>query len=57
MARQFEIVFHGGGAVVAAELLEDAAPITCENFWNAIAKPHTDTLHHGAEGSCQAPCQ
>ncbi len=33
MAKQFEIVFESSGAVVVADLLEEDAPITCENFW------------------------
>lgn len=49
MARQFEIVFVRSGAVFVADLLEEAAPITCENFWLAIAQPLTDTVHHGGE--------
>ena len=49
MGKQFEIVFEGSGAVFVAEMLEDVAPITCENFWNAIARPHTEALHHGGE--------
>ena len=48
MPRQFEIVFDSG-EVVAADLLDEAAPITCENFWNAIERPHTDRLSHGGE--------
>ena len=49
MSKQFEIVFDSSGAVFVANLLEDAAPITCENFWNAIAQPVSDALHHGGE--------
>jgi hypothetical protein len=56
VARQFEIVFEGSGAVVIAELLEDAAPITCENFWNAIRTPHAETLHHGGETGPEMWC-
>ncbi|MCD6365624.1 MAG: hypothetical protein J7M14_07080 [Planctomycetes bacterium] len=37
MDKQFEIVFEGGD-VITADLLEAEAPITCENFWNAIAE-------------------
>ena len=56
MARQFEILFEGSGVVVVAVLLEDVAPITCENFWNAIAQPHTDKLHHGGETGPEIWC-
>jgi len=48
MGKQFEIAFGRSGAVLVAELLEDAAPITCENFWNAITAPHTETLASGS---------
>jgi hypothetical protein len=49
MAKQFEIVFSPSGVVVVADLLEDLAPITCENFWLGLARPVTDALHHGGE--------
>ena len=32
-----------------ADLLEDAAPITCENFWEDIATERRDVTHHGVE--------
>ena len=47
MSKEFEIVFESSGVAVVAELLEDLAPITCENFWNAIAEPVSEALHHG----------
>jgi len=56
MAKRFEIVFENSGVSVTAELLEDKAPITCENFWNAIASPHTDALHHGGETGPEMWC-
>ncbi len=56
MPKQFEIVFEGSGAVIVADLLEEDAPITCENFWNAIAKPLTETLHHGGESGPEMWC-
>ena len=56
MARQFEIVFEKSGVVVVADLLEEAAPITCENFWNGIAQPHHDKLHHGGETGPEMWC-
>lgn len=49
MARQFEVVFRASGTVIAADLLEEAAPITCEDFWESIAEPVETTLHHGRE--------
>jgi len=49
MGKQFEIVFAASGAVVTADLLVEAAPITCENFWLAIERPHTEALRHGSE--------
>ncbi len=56
MARQFEIVFEPSGAVFVADLLEDRAPITCENFWSAIAQPCTADLHHGGETGPEMWC-
>ena len=56
MAKQFEIVFGESGVVLVADLLEELAPITCGNFWNAIATPHTETLHHGAETGPEMWC-
>jgi hypothetical protein len=49
MPRQFEIVFDKSGVAFTAEFLEEPAPITCENFWNALAQPVHEQLHHGAE--------
>ncbi|MCD6416355.1 MAG: DUF3830 family protein [Planctomycetes bacterium] len=56
MSKQFEIVFEASGQVVVADLLEDKAPITCENFWAAIAEPLTDTLNHGGETGPEMWC-
>ena len=56
MGKQFEIVFGTSNVIVVADLLEDKAPITCENFWNAIAEPHTDSLHHGGETGPEMWC-
>ena len=56
MAKQFEIVFEKSGTVVVADLLEDAAPITCENFWAGIASPHTERLRHGGETGPEMWC-
>ena len=56
MAKQFEILFEKSGVVAVADLLEEAAPITCENFWSAIAQPHTDKLHHGGETGPEIWC-
>ena len=56
MAKRFEIVFAGSRVTLRAELLEDLAPITCENFWNSIAKPHTADLHHGGETGPELWC-
>ena len=56
MTKRFEIVFEKSGSVVVAELLEDKAPITCENLWKAIARPHTETLHHGGETGPEMWC-
>ena len=56
MGKQFEIVFEKSGGIVVADLLEEAAPITCENFWNGIAQPHRDKLHHGGETGPEMWC-
>ena len=56
MHKQFEIVFEASGAVVVADLLEDEAPITCENFWDGIAEPATQDLHHGGETGPEMWC-
>jgi len=56
MARQFEIVFEKSGRVVVADLLDDKAPITCENFWEGIAEPVTNDLHHGGETGPEMWC-
>ena len=56
MVKQFEIVFEGSKAVVTADLLEDKAPITCENFWDAIAGPVRQDLHHGGETGPEMWC-
>jgi len=56
MPRQFEIIFEHSGAVFVADLLEGAAPITCENFWNSLAEPVTDVLHHGGETGPEIWC-
>jgi hypothetical protein len=49
LPKQFEVVFHASGAVVVADLLEEAAPITCEDFWGSIAEPVEEVLHQGRE--------
>ena len=56
MAKQFEIVLPERGVVVAADLLEDETPITCENFWNAIQVPQREPLHHGRETGPELWC-
>jgi len=56
MVKQFEIVFEKSGAAVVADLLEKAAPITCENFWAGLAEPVTQDLHHGGETGPEMWC-
>jgi hypothetical protein len=56
MSEQFEIVFEPGGVVVVADLLEDVAPITCENFREAIAAPVNERLSHGKETGPEMWC-
>ena len=56
MGKQFEIVFVGSGVVVVADLLEDEAAITCENFWDSIDGGHREALHHGVETGPEMWC-
>ena len=56
MGKQFEIVFEASGAVIVADLLEDAAPITCENFWAGLVEPVRQDLHHGGETGPEMWC-
>jgi len=56
MPKQFEIVFVKTGAVVVADLLEQEAPITCENFWEGIETPVHEQLHHGRETGAELWC-
>jgi len=56
MAKQFEILFEKSGATIVADLLEDAAPITCENFWEGIVEPVRQELHHGTETGPEMWC-
>lgn len=56
MSKQFEIVFEESGAVVAADLFEEQAPITCENFWAGIETPVHEKLHHGGETGPEMWC-
>src|SRR5919201_3554657 len=56
MDKQFEIVFEDRGPVVAAALVEDAAPITCENFWRGIGTGWHADLHHGRETGPELWC-
>jgi len=56
MARHFEIVVPGRQMVVTAELLENAAPITCEVFWEGIGPPWKESLHHGRETGSELWC-
>ena len=56
MSKQFEIVFEKSGAIVAATLLEDKAPITCENFWEGIKNPVKEKISHGSETGPEMWC-
>jgi hypothetical protein len=49
VAKQFEVVFGESGTTIIVDMLETAAPITCEDFWAGIIEPVTVTLHHGRE--------
>ena len=56
MGKRFEIVFEKSGVALVAEMLEELAPITCENFWNGIARPVRQTLQHGGETGPEMWC-
>lgn len=56
MGKQFEIFFNVSKVSIVADLLEDKAPITCENFWAAIAKPVTNEIRHGGETGPEMWC-
>ncbi len=56
MGKQFEIVFEKSGATVVADMLEDEAPITCENFWEGIAEPVHEKISHGGETGPEMWC-
>lgn len=55
MAKQFELIFESG-TVITADLLEEKAPITCENFWECLAEPITKDLNHGVETGPEMWC-
>ena len=56
MAKQFEILFEKSHAVVVADLLEEEASITCENFWEGLTTPVHEKLHHGGETGPEMWC-
>ena len=56
MGKQFEIEFVQDGTVVAADLLEAKAPLSCEALWQGLAEPHRDVIHHGRETGPELWC-
>lgn len=57
MSKLFDIEFAGArNATVTAELLEDEAPIACDNFWEAIGEPLWAKLHHGRHCAAELWC-
>ena len=56
MAKQFEIVFVKSKVTIVVDLLEEKAPITCENFWEGLAEPVTQDIHHGGETGPEMWC-
>jgi hypothetical protein len=57
MRKLFDIAFVGAReATVTAELLEDEAPITAENLWEAMAEPFRARLHHGRHVAAELWC-
>jgi hypothetical protein len=56
MPRQFEIVFEKREVIVTADLLEAAAPLTCEAFWGGIQGGWREKAHHGRETGPELWC-
>ena len=56
MNKQFEIIVAELNLAITADLLEAEAPITCECFWQGIAKPWQQKLHHGREIGAELWC-
>jgi hypothetical protein len=57
MGKQFDLEFLGDRpSIESAELLENEAPITCDNFWAAIAEPLRARLHHGRHAAAELWC-
>lgn len=56
MPKQFEIIFEKSNVILIADLLEDKAPITCENFWEGIEAPVHEEIHHGSETGPEMWC-
>jgi hypothetical protein len=57
MSKEFDVEFKGSRrTVVAATLLEDEAPIACENFWDALGEPYSARLHHGRHCAAELWC-
>jgi hypothetical protein len=57
MHQLFDLDFVGArNATVTAELLEDEAPITAENLWEAMAEPLRARLHHGRHCAAELWC-
>jgi Protein of unknown function (DUF3830) len=54
--RRFEVAFEGQQVAVTAELLAEAAPITCENFWHGIGEAWRADMHHGRETGPELWC-
>lgn len=57
MAKLFELAFADERQTsVTAELLEEEAPITAENLWEAIGAGHRARLHHGRHCAAELWC-
>src|SRR5262245_18756402 len=54
--KQFQIIFEEQGLSVTAALLEDGAPITCENFWQGSGQSWRTDMHHGRETGPELWC-
>src|SRR5579884_1241344 len=57
MGKLFDLAFSDDrSTVVTAELLEEAAPISCENLWEIITRPYRARLHHGRHCAAELWC-
>ena len=57
MGKRFDLEFSDERhTVVTAELLDEAAPIACENLWASMTEPRRASLHHGRHCAAELWC-